>query len=236
MIRGVCFDLFHTLVDVWQVPGTVGGFTADILGVDRRRWSEACFGPLHDICRPTDALDTLRCLAHSIDPDVPEERIRAAAVDRQRRFDHCLRHPPAESVAALEALRARGLRLALVSNASSAEVAAWEHSPLAGLFDAAVFSCYCGSRKPEPAIYHTALKALGLAASECLFVGDGGSDEHRGARALGFTTVLTTRFTDGRLAPEAIAERRAACVHEVQEVGQVNALLARIEAQGGGEE
>ncbi len=225
MIRGICFDLFHTLVDVWQVPGEIGALTADILGVDRAQWSAACFGPLHEICTPTEAVATLRRLAHSIDPAIPEARIHAAAADRQRRFDHCLRNPPAQSVAAVRALRDAGLRLALVSNASSAEVAAWEDSPLADLFDAAVFSCYCGSRKPEPGIYSAALAALELDAAECLFVGDGGSDEHRGARALGFTTVLTTHFIRERLDAEAMIRRRAAAMHEVPGVSELPALL-----------
>jgi putative hydrolase of the HAD superfamily len=39
-----------------------------------------------------------------------------------------------------------------------------------------------------------ALDALGMSPTEALFVGDGGSNEHRGARDLGMQTVLVTRF------------------------------------------
>ena len=38
-IRAVCFDLFHTLVDVGRTPGTPGRYTADILGLDRDAWN-----------------------------------------------------------------------------------------------------------------------------------------------------------------------------------------------------
>ena len=206
-VEAVCFDLFHTLVDVGAVPTHVGRGTAEILGVDAGAWNAACFGPLHDICRPTEHRDIVRRLAHSIDPAIPGHVIEAAVSERQRRFDHSLTHVDPGVIGTLRRLRARGMRLALISNASTAEVAAWARSPLAPLFDATIFSCECGSRKPEPAIYHRALEQLGAHPSRCLFVGDGGSEEHVGARSLGLTTVLLTTHIAARLSAEAIAAR-----------------------------
>ena len=66
-IRGVCFDLFNTLVSVGKVPEHVGPFTADILGLDHEEWRNACFGDAHDICAPSDALENLRRMAHQLD-------------------------------------------------------------------------------------------------------------------------------------------------------------------------
>ncbi len=198
-IRGVCFDLFNTLVNVGQVPATVGGYTADILGVDRARWRAACFGAHHEIRRPSDAAENLRRMARALDPAIPETRIREAVAHRQRRFDHALQHVSQAVLSVLTELRRRGLRLALVSNASTAEVRAWDGSPLAPLFDAVVFSCECGFAKPEPGIYRQALSALALPAGACLFVGDGGSDEHRGAHAVGLHPLWLTEH----VAPEA---------------------------------
>ena len=190
---GLCFDLFNTLVNVARVPEHIGRFTADILGIDRDIWREACFGPAHEISRPTDALETLRKLAHSIDPTISLSRIRMAVEARQRRFDHALQVVEPEVCESLQSLRQQGYRLGLISNASSAEVRGWPNSPLAGLFDSVSFSCECGSQKPQPGIYQQALQLLGLHARECLFVGDGGSDEHRGAHAVGMAPVLLTR-------------------------------------------
>jgi putative hydrolase of the HAD superfamily len=196
MIRGICLDLFHTLVDVGTVPDHVGRYTADVLGIDRREWNEACFSQAHDITRTTDHYESVKTLAHSIDPHLSEERIREAVADRQRRFDHALVEVEQGLLDSLHNLRERGLKLALVSNASSGEVAAWRHSPMARLFHTAVFSCDVGSRKPESAIYQHALERLQLPARQCLFVGDGGSDEHLGARDSGLVPVLITRFID----------------------------------------
>ena len=193
-IQGICFDLFNTLVCVGQVPAHVGPTTAELLGVDVEVWRDACFGEHHDICRPTDATDNLRRLAHSINPRIPEATIQMAVQVRQRRFDYALQQVDAAVLQALGELRQSGMRLALVSNASTAEVQFWSASPLASLFDTAVFSCHCGSMKPEPGIYLRALKALALPPQTCLFVGDGGSNEHHGAHAVGMKPVLLRRY------------------------------------------
>ena len=224
-IRGICFDLFSTLVNVGDVPLAVGAYTADILGVAQEQWQAACFGPEHDICGPTDAFDTLKKLAHAIDPTIPLQKITAAVAARQRRFDHALRHVPQQTLDDLQQLRQAGLRLGLISNASTAEVAAWRESPLAGLFDSVVFSCECGMAKPQAGIYQHALTQLALTASECLFVGDGGSEEHRGAHALGLSPLLLTTYPDDR----QIRQRRqqyAGMLHcEVASISELVSML-----------
>ena len=222
-LKAVCFDLFHTLVDVGQqVPGR---YTADILGVSREDWNTACFSDLHDICSPTDHLQVVRILAHSLDPDIPLERIEMACAERQERFDHALRHVEEEVLAVIRALRQRGLRIALVSNASTGEVRAWDESPLAALMDVTVFSCECGHAKPARAIYHHALAGLGVAPHESLFVGDGGSREHEGAREVGLHTVLVTRHVRDRLSDEVLAARRLAARYEIHGLRELLDLL-----------
>jgi len=230
MIRGICLDLFHTLVDVGTVPDHVGRYTADVLGIERRVWNQACFSQAHEITRPTDHYESLRALAHSIDPGLPEALIREAVEDRQRRFDHALIEVEEELLSALHGLRERGLKLALVSNASTGEVSAWSRSPLARLFHTAVFSCDVGSRKPEPEIYRHALDGLGLEAGQCLFVGDGGSDEHLGARACGLGPVLMTRFIDDA---EKLSQQRRRVDTEIGELAELGPLVDALNRAAG---
>ena len=222
--RAICLDLFHTLVDVAAAPGASGSYTADILGVDRAAWNAACFSELHPITGPSEHLDVVQRLAHSIDPTISMERIAAATRERQRRFEHALLAVEETVLEVLRELRRRGVRLALVSNASSGEVRAWPDSPLAPLFDHAIFSCECGYQKPQPEIYRVALARLGVAAPQALFVGDGGSDEHRGAREVGLTPVLITRHLGGMDA-ERLARRRAEVAFEIAELGALLALF-----------
>jgi putative hydrolase of the HAD superfamily len=112
----------------------------------------------------------------------------------------------ASSLALLEALRDRGLKVGLVSNAF--DPAPLLHRTLAEMglaerLDVAVFSSEVGKRKPHPAIFERALEQLGVRPEETLFVGDRLYEDVRGAAELGMRTVQAVWFTadenrDGR--------------------------------------
>ena len=51
-------------------------------------------------------------------------------------------------------------------------------------------------KKPDVCIYEEASKRLGIDLGECLFVGDGGSNELAGARAAGMEAVQAKWYTD----------------------------------------
>ncbi|MGD8741984.1 MAG: HAD family hydrolase [Granulosicoccaceae bacterium] len=230
MIHAICFDLFHTLVDVGQAPGIPGRYTADILGLDREAWNAACFSDAHDICRPTDHREVVRKMAHSLNPAIPVDLIRQAADERKARFDYTLRHVDPQVIEVLRALRDRGLKLALVSNASTGEVDSWPVSPLAALFDAAVFSCKCGHAKPDALIYEHALQQLGSEAGRTLFVGDGGSNEHAGAAQAGLIPVMLTRFIRERYPEHKLTERARHVQARIHELAELHELLDRFNA------
>jgi putative hydrolase of the HAD superfamily len=99
--------------------------------------------------------------------------------------------------ALLDSLRARRLKLALVSNAFDP---GWllhrdlEQMGLGDRLDFAVFSSEVGKRKPHPAIFERALSELGVAAEDAVFVGDRLYEDIRGAGELGMTTVQAVWF------------------------------------------
>jgi putative hydrolase of the HAD superfamily len=99
--------------------------------------------------------------------------------------------------ALLEALRERGLRLGLVSNAFDP---GWllhrdlEELGIAERLDYAVFSSEVGKRKPHRAIFERALEQLDVSADEAIFVGDRLYEDVRGAGELGMTTVQALWF------------------------------------------
>ncbi len=103
----------------------------------------------------------------------------------------------AHTPALLEALRDRGLKLGLVSNAFDP---GWllhrdlEQMGLADRLDFAVFSSEVGKRKPHPVIFEHALAALGVAPGVALFVGDRLYEDVRGAGEVGMTTALALWF------------------------------------------
>ena len=150
----------------------------------------------------------MRRITHALDPTVTEDKILAAAKSRKRRFELGLTQIETPILDALDRLRAAGIRTVLVSDAGADDVEAWDQSPLKSRLDETVFSYRLGFRKPDPRIYAHALDAIDARPQDTFFVGDGGSDEHRGARAVGIPPVLVTRLV--RLYwPEKLDERRS---------------------------
>ena len=99
----------------------------------------------------------------------------------------------------LAELRARGLKLALITNnirplGDSPDVA-WVFDA----FDVVVQSALVGIRKPEPAIYHLALDALGVAPERAVMLDDLGINL-KPARALGMATVKVLDAEQGAAA------------------------------------
>ena len=202
-------------------PALAGEATVpQILGVPEDEWQRRYYDD--DVLgrcvgRVVDSVEAMRLVTYSIDPTVPEARILAAVESRRRRFDAGLIGIEAGILAALDRLRAAGIRTALVSDAGADDVECWPRSPLRERLDAAVFSYQIGIRKPDPRIYEYALDAIGAQPATAIFVGDGGSDEHRGARAVGMKTVLVTRLF-ARWWPQAIAARRPHADWEFEDV------------------
>jgi putative hydrolase of the HAD superfamily len=197
-----------------------------VLGVPRARWDAALSGSSRRRLTGAerDPYRIIAALAHGIDPAIDDERIRRAVAARTQRFRDTLYRIPVENVDTLHQLRAAGLRLGLVSNADAMEVAAWADSPMAGLFDSEVFSCRVGCVKPERAIYEHCLRELGLRGEDCLFVGDGGSDELAGARAVGMSPVFVSGVV-ADLWPASVSERLPLCDHHIRHVPDVLTLL-----------
>jgi putative hydrolase of the HAD superfamily len=218
--KAVLFDLFHTLVSVPPPALTNERPVPEILGVSAEEWQRLYYD--EDVMgrclgRVRDSVEAMRLVTHAIDPTVDEARILTAVESRRRRFETGLISVEPSILAAVDSLRAAGIRTAIVSDAGADDVESWHRSPLGSRIDATIFSYQVGYRKPDPRIYKDALGAVGVAPMDAIFVGDGGSDEHTGARALGIRTVLVTRYY-GRWWPEQIPARRALADWEFEDV------------------
>jgi len=223
--KAVVFDLFHTLTGLESEWSDLP-WTSDILGIDRRVWDLALTtrSRWRLAGEETDPYLILSRLAREINPAISDETLRKAVEIRIARFRHSLHKVPEQNIETLKQLRTARLRLGLISNADVMEVAAWADSPLAGLFDVEIFSCAAGCVKPEEAIFRKCLDALGLRGNECIFVGDGSSNELVGAKSAGMTTVLVSGVI-AELWPERIPERIAQADHHIAWVPEMLTLL-----------
>ncbi len=79
-----------------------------------------------------------------------------------------------EAVAAIEATKAAGCKLVVLSNELDLFYGAdfRRKLPLLDLFDAVVDATYTGILKPDPRAYEAALRAAGVAARDAVFVDD----------------------------------------------------------------
>jgi putative hydrolase of the HAD superfamily len=96
-------------------------------------------------------------------------------------------------VPALEALKARGPRLAVLSNFDSRLEDLIRAFGLNRYFDAIHYSTRMGAAKPDPAIFRAALRAHGIEAHQAMHVGDSLRADVGGATAAGIPAVLVDR-------------------------------------------
>lgn len=91
---------------------------------------------------------------------------------------------------ALDALRARGLRLTVVSNANGTLCAHMERLGLASCFDCVLDSSDLGVEKPDPRLFEIALERSHASRDTTIHVGDLYHVDVLGARAAGLRSVL----------------------------------------------
>ncbi len=94
---------------------------------------------------------------------------------------------------AFERLRARGLRLGLISNWDARLTGLMEGMGFSPLLDAVVSSAEVGLHKPDPRIFELACAKLGVEAADAAHVGDHQYADIIGAEAVGMTPVLIDR-------------------------------------------
>ena len=191
--KAFIFDLFDTLTGFesnWSVIPPV----SVMLGLNSKAWNDQLL--LHSNDRLTGKLQDpfliIKNMAHNIDNTIPDEVIHQVVINRTKRYSDALRNIPAENIETIRKLRLLNKKMALLSNADVMECSGWDKSPLRPFFDVVVFSCEAGFAKPDPAAYEFCMNKLGISDSDCVFVGDGGSNELAGARSLGITTVFVS--------------------------------------------
>jgi HAD superfamily hydrolase (TIGR01509 family) len=97
-----------------------------------------------------------------------------------------------DTLAFLEMLQQRGVKSALVSNCAENTRPLLVHLGLDRLVDALVLSCEVGAAKPSPPIYLAALRELGAAPRDAIFVDDQAA-YCRGAEAVGIAAAQIIR-------------------------------------------
>lgn len=189
---GVLFDVGYCLMD--ETPRFVHATAwlaralaeaGHVLGAAELQaaYREACRSP--DPAEPSLLVQMLRSVG------VPAGT--TAALRRAVPWDAIPLEPYPETVTALRALRAAGLRLGVLANQPASARADLERAGITALCDGVWLSAAVGLSKPDPAFFRLALDAWALPPARIAYVGDRPDNDVAPARALGLTTVRLRR-------------------------------------------
>lgn len=210
MIRAVLFDMGGTLHTSFSPPGQAEWFARRLMtrladygitldaapetlarqlhenGEEYKHWSEEHLREL-----PQAEMWSRYYLK---DFGLAPETLEPMAEELSFLYDYertrCMRRPHLRQT--MDELRAMGLRLGVISNVTSRTVMPQYLAEygLDSYMDCVLLSCTAGSRKPDPAIFRMAERAMGLAPAEFAYVGDTISRDVRGVRNAGWRLAI----------------------------------------------
>ncbi|HEY2812655.1 MAG TPA: HAD family hydrolase [Acidimicrobiales bacterium] len=182
------------LLDLWRLaahhlePAREDELVSALAAIDQRFWD-----------RTTTTLeswrlaDILQAASDELGLDVTDAVLEEAATRHLDGWTQHIRHEP-DAAEVLQALRARGLRIGMLSNTNwprSFHEHFLERDGLARLIDARLYTSDLGYVKPHPSVFIDALAAVGLDdPTRAVFVGDRPYDDIHGAQRVGMRTVL----------------------------------------------
>ena len=180
--KAIIFDFFGTLVPNFSLSEhkAVLGKMADMMKAPREAFVQLWFdtvklrmtGEFTSVHANVEAICTT--LSVPFDAESCEQ-----AVQERYTYERVNMVPRATAIATLHAIRERGLKIGLISDCSIELPDLWRETPFAPLFDVTTFSAVAKIKKPDRRIYEMTAEQLGVACADCLFVGDGGSNELR---------------------------------------------------------
>ena len=194
-VKVIIFDLFETLVSEFDAGHPSITEVAQALQLPVEDFQREYVN--HRPARCTGQLDyaaSLRYIVRKLGGKSPENTIKTLAERRHSTFAVHLCHIEPEILDMLNEITTSGIRLGLISNTDGSEILDWANSPLVRFFEVTVFSNVVGMVKPDPHIYQYACKNLDVAPSDCIFIGDGNSDELRGAAQVGMFPFCAAWF------------------------------------------
>ncbi len=197
--KAVIFDLFETLVTEWGHKKYTKSEMSSDLGVEREKldtyWDEK---EEERYLGSMSLEDSILFICEKCGKSVDNSLLSAIANRRMKTKSACFdsEYVNPDVICLLKNLKKMGLKTAILSNCSPDEVSMLKESEIYKYFDEVMLSYEVHMKKPDYCIYEEAAKRLGTAMSECIFVGDGGSSELAGAKAVGMKAIQAKWYTN----------------------------------------
>ena len=184
MIRAVIFDMYETLITHYNSPLYFGAEMAQDAGIPKEKFYPLWRGLDHERTIGKLTLEELLERILRENGCYAEELMNTLVAKRIAAKEECFKHLHTEIIPMLSKLKESGLLVGLISNCYAEEARVIRESELFPFFDGAYLSCEQGVAKPDVEIFERCMKELGVKPEECLYVGDGGSEELETATAL----------------------------------------------------
>jgi putative hydrolase of the HAD superfamily len=189
MIKAVIFDMYETLITHYACPLYFSEEMAMDAGISLEEFRKEWRATEHD--RSIGKLTTDEVISQILHRHecCSDEKLSMMMSKRIQTKEECFKHLHPEIVPLLKSLKEKGILIGLISNCFSEEAEVIRESILYPYFDAALLSCEEGVEKPDKEIFLHCMKALKLKPEECIYVGDGGSQELEASKLLGMYSL-----------------------------------------------
>ena len=183
------FDLFETLVTqkdpLYGTEKRIG--ISDILAIDPCLAASMFASTKRDRHegRIKTRIEAIELVAQKLDIQVDQPLLAAYLAELDARKTDAFTSISPSVLEMLHKLRRSSIPTCVVTNCEEFEVEYYARSELPDLVDYTVFSCREGCAKPDAEIYRKAAALLNKDATECAFIGDGGTNELQGAQTCG---------------------------------------------------
>ena len=202
MIKAVIFDMYETLITLFESPFYFGTQMALDAGIGEEKFQEIWRTAEEDRTIGKITLEQILEKILKANDCYSETKMNLLVNRRIRNREEAFEHLHKDIIPMLRALKKKGVLIGLISNCFSEEAMIIKKSVLYPYFDAVCLSFDEGLQKPDPAIFNRCLEKLNVQAGDCLYVGDGGSKELETAEMVGMKAVQAAWYLkEGTMQP-----------------------------------
>ena len=177
MKKAVIFDMYETLITLWNSKPYMGRELSEDIGI-----SESKFREIWDLTEDErtlgsktleEVLEQVLRVNNRYNVELHQNLVKKRIASKVEAFEHM--HP--DIIPMLQGLKDKNIKIGLITNCFNEERDAIRNSILFQYFDVVCMSCELGIKKPDQRIFELCIEQLEISPKDCLYCGDGGSKE-----------------------------------------------------------
>lgn len=189
MKKAVIFDMYETLITLWNSKPYMGRELAEDIGIQESKFRE-----IWDLTEDErtlgsktleEVLEQVLRVNNRYNVELHQNLVKKRIASKVEAFEHM--HP--DIIPMLQGLKDKNIKIGLITNCFNEERDAIRNSILFQYFDVVCMSCELGIKKPDQRIFELCIEQLEISPKDCLYCGDGGSKELEVAQRMNMLPV-----------------------------------------------